>query len=130
MSKTVLYHRTTIARARAIMADGFEDDLWDFGLRDARSGDEVESRGVWLTGRPLSNIEGPEGNAVLEVTLGLSDEDLAPFELEEIFPDARLWVVPADLVNQHMSVRIHEVDQRSSGWFEATPDEGLRGGSR
>ena len=123
----ILYHRTTIGNARATMKDGFDDERWAFGLRDVRTGENVKSVGVWLADRPLGIEEGPPGDAVLEVRLDLSEETLAAFEIEGLFADARLFVVPAELVNAHSKLRILNVDPKSSGWFEAVSDEGQDG---
>ncbi len=118
-----LYHRTSIAEARSIVQRGFEDLEWDFGLQDARSGEETTVTGVWVTDRPLGPNEGIEGDALVEVTVELSDDELAPHELEGLFWDARLWVLPAPLLNERGSARIHAVDPRTSWWHEAQ-DEG------
>ena len=64
----VLYHRTSIAEARTIMKEGFVDVDWDFGLRDARTGEDAVVTGVWLADRPLGTEEGIEGDAVLANT--------------------------------------------------------------
>ncbi len=124
MSETVFYHRTTIAGAREIAKNGFADEKWGFDIRDDRSGEPLKMVGVWLTNRPLGEHEGPEGDAVLEVRISLSEESLQAFELEELFWDARIWVVPAELINPHITVRILEVDPRTSWFHEAIdPDE-------
>ena len=119
----VLYHRTSIAEARQILKQGFADTEWDFGLRDAGTGEEVIVTGVWLTDRPLADQEGPPGDALLEVTVELEDADLASFELEGLLPDARLWVVPAATVNQHAQARLVRVDPRSSWGFDRVAEE-------
>ena len=121
----LLYHRTSIGDARTVMKEGFEDDKWAFGLRDVQTGENIKSVGVWLTDRPLSIEEGPPGDAVLEVKLDLSEETVLAFEIEGLFADARLFVIPAELVNSHSKVRFLNVDPKSSGWFEAVSDEGL-----
>ena len=115
----VLFHRTTVAGARAIVKHGFRDDRWTFDIRDIRTGEQVTSVGVWLTDRPLAPERGPGGDAMLEVTLGLSEETLSSFELEGIFADARLWIVPAEIVTPHAKVRILAVDPGISGSFGA-----------
>jgi hypothetical protein len=110
----VFYHRTSIGEARQILKRGFADTEWDFGLRDARTGDEVIVTGVWLADRPLGDQEGPPGDALLEIAMELDEPDLRPFELEGLLSEARLWVVPAETVNQHGHARLVRVDPRSS----------------
>lgn len=113
----VVFHRTTIGEARQIVKHGFEDLRWAFGLEEEPS--EVrKATGVWLSERPLQAEEGPGGDAVLEVVLELSEESLEPFTLEGVLWDTRLWVAPAALLNPHASVRILEVDPRTSWWHE------------
>ena len=124
----VLYHRTSIGEARAIMTNGFTDVDWDFGLRDARTGEDTVVTGVWLADRPLGSEEGIEGDAVLEVTVDLTREELAPFELQGLLWDARLWVASAALINDRSTCRILEVDPRSSWFHEAVNDEEEPGG--
>lgn len=124
MSEFVLFHRTTIAEARQIVRNGFEDEKWGFEIREDRTAQPTKMLGVWLSDRPLSEQEGPDGDAVLEVKLGLAEEALQAFELEGVFWDARLWVVPAALINPHASVRILQVDPRTSWWYEKVdPDD-------
>jgi hypothetical protein len=123
--KQVFYHRTSIADARQILKDGFADTEWDFGLRDANTDEEVVVTGVWLADRPLAVAEGPPGDALLEVTLELSQEQLQTHELDGMLWNARLWVVPADTLNRHCTVKMVRVDPRSSWGFNPVGDEGL-----
>jgi hypothetical protein len=115
----VLYHRSTIAGARQIIKNGFEDEKWSFGLRDALTGETVKAFGVWLTDRPLAVGEGPPGDAILEVHVDFSEEALQAFELIGVFEDVRLWVVPTEIVSPHSQIRILAVDPGVSGQFEA-----------
>jgi len=113
----LLFHRTTVAEARRIMKEGFVDETWNFGAR-ARPGDDVPSVGVWLSDRALEPmIEGPEGDAVLEVSLELSEATLEPYRMEGLLGAAHLWILPAELVNRLATVRIGTVDPSSSGMF-------------
>ncbi len=121
----VLYHRTTIAEARQILKDGFNDTEWDFGLRDAHTGEDVTVTGVWLSDRPLADAEGPPGDALLEVTLDLPDEQIQSFELNGMLWNGRLWVVPADTLNGHGQAKMVRVDPRSSWGFNRMSDEDL-----
>ncbi len=120
----VLYHRTSIADARQILKDGFADTEWDFGLRDANTDENVVVTGVWLANRPLNEAEGPPGDALLEVTLELREDELQPFELDGMLWNARLWVVPADTLNGHCTARMVRVDPRSSWGYNRVGDEG------
>lgn len=117
----VVFHRTTIGDARQIVKHGFEDLKWAFGHED-EPGEIQKATGVWLSERPLQAEEGPGGDAVLEVVLDLPEETLAPFQLEGILWDTRLWVVPAALINPHAAIRILEVDPRTSWWYEREED--------
>jgi hypothetical protein len=120
-----LYHRTTIGEAREILKDGFNDTEWDFGLRDAQTGEDVTVTGVWLANRPLADEEGPAGDALLEVTVDLPDEQLSSFELNGMLWNARLWVVPADTLNDHSEAKLVRVDPRSSWGYNRLKDEDL-----
>jgi len=115
----VLYHRTTIADAGGIVRGGFEDLEWDFGLQDARTGEDATVTGVWLSDRPLGEAEGIGGDALVEVSLDLDLDELGPFELEGLLWDARIWVAPAEFVNGRGQARILEVDPRTSWFHEA-----------
>ena len=117
-----LFHRTTIAQAREVAKNGFLDRKWDLGVLDTGSGEAVSVTGIWLSGRPLSNKEGVDGDAQLEVVLDISEDDLEPFELEGLLWDTRFWVAPAGFLNRHAKVRIFEVDPRTS-WFDNAWEE-------
>jgi hypothetical protein len=121
----VLYHKTGIGDARRVLKEGYADTEWDFGLRDAKTGEDVTVTGVWLANRPLADAEGPPGDALLEVRLDLSEEQLQPFELAGMLWDARLWVVPADTLNLHSETKMVRVDPRSSWGFNRMADEDL-----
>ena len=118
-----LYHRTSIGDARTIVRNGFEDQKWRFEHEDAGPEDVKKAVGVWLSDRPLDQEEGPHGDAVLEVALDVSEDSLGSFQLEGVLWDARLWIVPAELINAHANVRILNVDPRTS-WFHERPEGG------
>lgn len=122
----LLYHKTTIGRARDILTNGFEDEKWRFEERDARIEKRLKVLGVWLTDRPLEEDEGPRGDALIEVDLDLDQEVLDVYELEGMLEGARLWVAPAQLVNAHASARILRVDPRTS-WWDGLKPPGLDG---
>lgn len=118
----VLFHRTTIADARQIVRHGFEDLRWAFGHEDELS-QVRKATGVWLSERPLEADEGPGGDAQLEVVLDLAEDTLSPFEVDGVLWDTRLWVVPSAMLNPHASVRILEVDPRTSWGYERQDDD-------
>ncbi len=120
---TVFYHRTMIAEARSIVTKGFVDEDWDFGLRDVHTGEDALVTGVWFADRPLGRDEDIPGDAVVEVTADLTEEELAPFELAGMLWDARLWVAPAELINSRAKMRILEVDPRTSWFHDAINEE-------
>ena len=115
-----LYHRTNIGQASEAVRRGFSDQTWTFGIRDSRArDDETPLEGVWLTDKPLSAMDGPPGDALMEVVVDLAESSLDPFEIEGIFHGTRLWVIPAEILNPHAQARIAEVDPNTSWQFEA-----------
>jgi len=119
MEPLTLYHRTTIGQASEAIRQGFQDEDWTFGIRDSRARDgDVPISGVWLTDQPLSPVDGPPGDALVEVTVNLSEASLETFEIEGIFHGTKLWVVPAELLNPHAEARIKEVDPNTSWQFD------------
>ncbi|HWP35931.1 MAG TPA: hypothetical protein VNL18_00110 [Gemmatimonadales bacterium] len=125
----ILFHRTTIGEARSIVEQGFRDSEWDFGLRDAKTGEDVSITGVWLADRALGEEDGLSGDALLEVDLDVADEELQSFELQGLLWNGRFWVAPADFVNKHGKTRILTVDPRSSWGWRAINDSGDAGES-
>ena len=111
-----LYHRTSIGEARTFVQRGFVDTDWDFGLQDARTGEDTVVTGVWIADRPLGQAEGIQGDAVLEIVLDAHLDDLREYELEGMLWDTRVWVVPADMLNAQAKSRILAIDPNSS-WF-------------
>ena len=124
----LLFQRTTIAEARAVMQRGFQDQKWGFEVTGLEPEGRLKLRGVWLSDRVLEEADGPPGDAVLEVTLGGDVEVLQPFEVPGVLPEARLWVVPAAVLNPLASARILKVDPRTSWWFERDRLDGGGGG--
>ena len=120
-----LYHRTSIGEARQIVERGFRDVEWDFGLDDPDADDGNVATGVWLADRPLGRNEGILGDALVEIQLDVSEEELKPFELEGLLWDARLWVASAEFLNRHARTRILEVDPRSSWWHDELDEDAL-----
>lgn len=121
-----LYHRTTIGEAREIMKRGFQDQKWGFGSEEEMAaGPQIKVMGVWLCDRVLGDAEGPPGDAVLEVNIEAPEQSLEAFQIADVLPDGRLWVVPAKLLNTRARVRILQVDPRTSWWFDRNDLEGL-----
>ena len=116
-----LYHRTSIGDARVIVQNGFENQKWRFEHEEPEVGEVKKAVGVWLSDRPLEEDQGPPGDAVLEVAMDVSEEALVLFQLEGVKWDARLWIIPAELLNDRAHVRILQVDPRTS-WFHEPPD--------
>ena len=121
----VLYHKTSIADARRVLKEGYTDTEWDFGLRDAKTGEDVTVTGVWLANRPLADDEGPPGDALLEVTVDLPEEELQSCELAGMLWNARLWVLPAEMLNGHSQTKMVRVDPRTSWGFNRMADDDL-----
>ena len=92
-----LFHQTTAKNAKAILVEGFKDATGSFGTRDLHTG-------VWLTNEPIhvALID----VTLIEVTLDLNEDVLAPYEWPEIGKRSRGWLVPADLVNSHTKLRV------------------------
>ena len=118
-----LFHRTSVSQAGAIIKAGFQDEKWSFGSDDENDGEtRLKVTGVWLTDRPLAWDDGPPGSATLEVMLDVPETQVNTFEIRGVLDDARLFVVPAELINPNSKVRIEGVDQRTS-WFGEKIDE-------
>ena len=77
---------------------------------------------------PFKITKGSTGDAVVEVTADLTEEELADFELAGMLWDARLWVAPAELINSRSKMRILEVDPRTSWFHDAINEEEEPGG--
>jgi hypothetical protein len=115
-----------MAEAHEIVRKGFDDLDWDFGLSDARTGEETVVTGVWLSDRPLSQRDGIDGDALLRIEVDALEDELAPFALEGLLWNAKLWVVPSEWVNARGTVRFAEVDPRSSGRSTLAPPDCIR----
>jgi hypothetical protein len=77
--------------------------------------------GVWLSNVPLDCNDGAKGNALLEVTLDLSEADLAEYEWVEEGDGMghREWLVPASLINPRMGLRLVPDDEGYEGGGDA-----------
>lgn len=96
-TREVLFHRTTAANARAILADGFQDGHY---LRDR------VWTGVLLSSVPLDSNDGAHGDTLLEVSLDVSADGLEEYEWIEAGKPHREWLIPASFLNAHMTARI------------------------
>jgi len=114
----IFYHRTTIAEAREIMRRGFQDQKWGFDVEGLVSDRRLKVVGVWLTDRVPEEEDAPPGDAVLEVAVDPAPETLQVFEIPGVLGGAKLWVIPANLLNPVATARILSVDPRTSWWFE------------
>ncbi len=112
------YHRTSIAEAREIVRRGFQDQKWGFDVEELVSDRRLKVMGVWLTDRVPQEEDAPPGDAVLEVTVDPTPETLRVFEIPGVLANARLWVIPAKLLNPVAKARILSVDPRTSWWFK------------
>ena len=98
-----LYHCTTEAAARQILAVGFRDHM-DRYLTDR------EWTGVWLSDRPLNNTEGASGDTVLQIEI--ADEILTPYEWVQEGKSYREWIVPAAVLNKDGRVTLANLGER------------------
>jgi hypothetical protein len=109
----ILYHRTTVRAATAVMQGGFRDGYGTYLTEQGHSG-------VWLSQEPLDCNEGAVGDALLEVALDCAESDIAEHEWVEYDPDdvamarpltkKREWLIPAAFVNAHATVSLVDVD--------------------
>ena len=95
----ILYHRTTDAAAAAILRNGFRDGTGSYMTCESHTG-------VWLSDVPLDCNEGAHGDALLRVQLALDHGAIADFEWIEECKGYREWLIPAELINKHATVRV------------------------
>jgi hypothetical protein len=97
-TSVVLYHRTSIDNARAILTDGFRDSAGFF----------LNTRtwtGVWFCSSPASS---EQGEVVLTVKLDIDDEELARWEWTGEGRDYREWLIPANIANRRATIELTE----------------------
>ena len=90
--RLMTYHRTTSEAAELILREGFQDTEGQFGTSSVH-------RGVWLSDIPLNINDGVEGDALLEVTLMLSQDEMDATEWAEQHVGHREWLMPAVTIN-------------------------------
>lgn len=89
-----LYHRTTSEAADQILAEGFRDNTDNYGVEGH------SFTGVWVSDVPLDRNEGAWGDVLLQITLDVSESELADYEWVEEWPEIeggkryREWLVP------------------------------------
>ena len=95
----VLFHRTSVASAKAIQRDGFLDGVGTYGTCR-------ETTGVWLSNMPLDMNEGATPGPLLRITLRATEQELAPYEWVEEDKPYREWQVPASFINARSSIEV------------------------
>lgn len=91
------YHRTDASAG--ILANGFIDATGSYGI----AGHTLT--GVFISDIPLDINEGAKGDELLEVRIQAS-VDLREFELVQPRSPYREWCVPAELLNEHATLRL------------------------
>jgi hypothetical protein len=101
-----LFHATSPEPAEAILTEGFRDAEGSYMLVD------LTLTGVWVSNVPLDENEGAKGSTTIEVILP-DDVDLNDYELidESGHSGYREWCVPADVLNEHGSLRLLSEDE-------------------
>jgi hypothetical protein len=86
----IFYHETTPEEAERIDEDGFDDALECYRL----------------TEQPPESGEEIDGWVVLEVSMQISEDSMAPFEISGPVGSERRWCVPTSFLKEHAFVRI------------------------
>jgi hypothetical protein len=104
----IFYHQTSAAGAKAILVSAFRNGVRSHGLVN------FELRGVWISQEPVGMVQlnGREPR-LLEIKLP-DNLDISEYELIEEGKPYREWCVPAELINQHGSVRLSARRVRSA----------------
>jgi hypothetical protein len=105
-----LYHRTTDQAAAAILDQGFQDATAAYMTTH-------DYTGVWLSDMPIDANEGAVGDVLLEVTLNVGNEVLGRYEWVEEGKRYREFLVPAEVVNRHGTVRVVAGDEEDTIWL-------------
>jgi hypothetical protein len=101
------YHRTSAETARSILVEGFRDGRGFYGFL-AR---EEPLEGVWLSEHPFDY---QLADALLEVTLDISDDILAKYQFQEVETGHREWLVPAAMIRAVGDVRLLDEEEEDS----------------
>ncbi len=94
---TILFHSTSRENAASILREGFRDSTDTFMTSHAYTG-------VWLSNVPLDENEGASSEALLRVSLNLSEDDLAQYEWVEECKGYREWLIPASVIAVHAAL--------------------------
>lgn len=111
-----LYHRTDAARA--IESGGFRNGSDTYLTNNVYEG-------VWVSDRPLDANEGAEGRYVLTIEVP-SDFDLQCYEWQEDFKAYRVFLIPAEVLNDFTIIAVEENDVDGISDWDLQP-EGLEG---
>lgn len=85
------------------MREGFRDGTGNYLTTNIHSG-------VWLSNVPLDENEGTFGDILLEVTVEMTESEIAQYEWIEQGKPYREFLVPAAEINSRMKIRV--VDDR------------------
>jgi hypothetical protein len=105
--RLIFYHRTTAKEARSVVEEGFKSSGGYF----------LSNRmwaGVWLSARPLDTDDGAKGDTVLMVKLDIPEHKLARWEWTGEGRPYREWLIPAELLNDCMTVEMVEQPEFST----------------
>ena len=103
----ILFHSTTEEAAASILESGFSDATGTYLTGQPHTG-------VWFSDQPLDANEGAKGDALLKVSLGLTEDDIAFYEWIEDGKPYREWLIPADVVNRAATVeRVGEAERET-----------------
>lgn len=97
----ILYHRTDSESAKLISRHGFRDGQGKYLTEHPRSG-------VWVSDEPLDENEGAHGDILLEVSIEMTETEIAKYEWIEPGKQFREFLIPAAELNPRMTLRIAE----------------------
>jgi hypothetical protein len=90
-ARFILYHRTNVDKARAIVEGGFINKR-EYFLNNCTW------TGVWFSSNPHTTETSPETDALLVVKLDLLERDLSYWEWTGEGRSHREWLIPAQIV--------------------------------
>jgi len=93
----VLFHSTSYENAASILREGFRDSTANFMTSTSHTG-------VWFSNVPLDENEGACSEALLRVSVNLSEEELAGYEWVEEHKGYREWLIPANIIAAHLAL--------------------------
>ena len=127
----ILFHRTSSEAAEKIIQEGLKDGTGNYMM----IGLDEPLVGTFFSDLPVNcqdgTKEGEDGGVLFEVTLDLTEAEIARYEIIEDFgPDPlfgyREWCIPAALVNKHGTLRAISKDEEMDWddpryWFRGQP---------